>query len=199
MSACEKTQIRGLTLDHYLMVPLQVSQTPLEQVRIEKQRPECVVVNQRLARYPLLFQQILRYTDADDLDATDLKFALHSAQRVLSRTNEQIKQQENRSRLVSLSSHLTFPDDESLELDLTAPTRNGEPRLLIKEGDLLKGYSHRRQSKRKLLHTYLFSDMLLFTARNLGLIERLSSRNSLQAPDSVFVYRTVSVWTMEQN
>jgi hypothetical protein len=179
------------------MVPLQVSQAvrTMANTLIPK---TLIITFQRLARYPLLFQHILKYTDDDDADVTDLKFALHSAERVLNRTNEQIKQQENQAKLVFLSNHLAFLHDDSLQLDLTAPTRNGQPRLLIKEGELLKGYSHRRQTKRKILYTYLFSDMLLFTTKNLGLKERLSSRISLQVPDTVFVYRAVSVRPMAQ-
>lgn len=65
-----------------------------------------------MARYPLLFGQILRYTENDDPDVTDLKLAIRNAQQVLTRTNEQMKQQETEALLAYLSENLTFPDDE---------------------------------------------------------------------------------------
>lgn len=147
----------------------------------------------RLARYPLLFQQVLRYTDDDDPDATDLKLAIRNAQLTLARTNENLKMHENEEKLAYLSEHLSFPDNETVGLDLTAPTRNGERRLLLKEGELLKGYNHRRQSKRRTLHAYLFNDMLLLTSRALGIRERFAGMNAVQDPDAIFVYKTVRV------
>lgn len=139
----------------------------------------------------MLFQQILRYTEDDDPDIKDLKLAVRNAQLVLSRTNEHLKMQESDAKLAYLSEHLAFPDDQTVGLDLTAPTRYGQPRLLIKEGELLKGYSHRRPSKRKMLHAYLFTDLLLLTSQAMGLRERFSNMSLGQVPDAIFVYKTV--------
>ncbi|KAK9896443.1 hypothetical protein P389DRAFT_211187 [Cystobasidium minutum MCA 4210] len=167
VDAIAATRINGLNLEHFLLEPMQ-----------------------RLARYPLLFGQILRYTENDDPDVTDLKLAIRNAQQVLTRTNEQMKQQETEALLAYLSENLTFPDDESLTIDLTAPTRYGKPRRLIKEGTLVKGYNHHRQTKRKDLYAYLFSDMLLLTTKTLSLRDRFSNRLPASSADATYIYKT---------
>ena len=116
------------------------------------------------------------------------------AQSVLNSTNEGIRDQENEATLQYLSDNLVFTDDASIRLDLTAPTRVMGKRKLLLEGMLVKGYQHRRQSKRKELQTYLFNDFLLFTTKSLGLREKLSAATSQQQqhPDQIMVYRAVS-------
>lgn len=153
--------------------------------------PHPSVLFQRLARYPLLFSQILHYTEAEEQDFTDIKLAIRNAQQVLARTNEQLKQEEDKALLVQLSEHLIFPEDENIVLDLTAPTRSGRQRRLVKDGDLVKGYAHRRQSKRKDLHVYLFNDILLLTTKNVGLRERFSGRAPAHDTDAIYIYRAV--------
>lgn len=167
------TRVNGLGLEHFLLEPMQ-----------------------RLARYPLLLQQILKYTSADDADFADLRGALQLSQGVLNETNEGLRAQEDEEKLGFLSDNLIFPDDQSIRLDLTAPTRLLGPRHLLKEGMLVKGYGHKRQSKRKELQTYLFNDFVLFTTASVGhgLKDRLAvagqQRDASQHPDSIMVYRT---------
>lgn len=148
-----------------------------------------------MARYPLLLQQILKYTSTDDADYADLIAALQVSQGVLNETNEGLRAQEDEEKLGFLSDNLIFPDDQSIRLDLTAPTRLLGPRRLLKEGMLVKGYSHKRQSKRKELQTYLFNDFILFTTASLGLKDRFAAagqqRDASQHPDSIMVYRAV--------
>jgi hypothetical protein len=122
---------------------------------------------------------------------TNLKLALRSAHQVLNRTNEQIRRQEVQEKLAYLSDNIVFVDDQSIRLDLTAQTRFVGTRDILKEGLLVKGYNHRRSSKRKELHAYLFNDLLLFTTRSVGLKERLSGRLSAQS-ELIPVYRAVS-------
>lgn len=122
----------------------------------------------------------------------DLKLAIRNAQRVLNRTNEQIRFQENEEKLASLSDHLLFADDDTLAIDLKAPTRDGQTRILLKEGLLIKGYDHRRHTKRKELHTFLFNDMVLFTVKSLSMRERFSGRSTTPVPGAFYVYKTVS-------
>ena len=142
-------------------------------------------------------QQILKYTSADDADFADLQGALQLSQGVLNETNEGLRAQEDEEKLGFLSDNLIFPDDQSIRLDLTAPTRLLGPRRLLKEGMLVKGYGHKRQSKRKELQTYLFNDFVLFTtvSLGLGLKDRLAvagqQRDASQHPDSIMVYRAV--------
>ena len=142
-------------------------------------------------------QQILKYTSGDDADFAELQGALQLSQGVLNETNEGLRAQEDEEKLGFLSDNLIFPDDQSIRLDLTAPTRLLGPRRLLKEGMLVKGYGHKRQSKRKELQTYLFNDFVLFTtvSLGLGLKDRLAvagqQRDASQHPDSIMVYRAV--------
>lgn len=140
-------------------------------------------------------QQILKYTDPDSGEHVDLSEALQVAQGVLNGTNEGIREQEDEATLQYLSDNLVFPEDPTLRLDLTAPTRLMGKRKLLMEGMLIKGYQHRRSSKRKDLQTYLFNDLLLFTTKSLGLKDRLSGATQQQQlhPDSVMVYRAASL------
>lgn len=135
---------------------------------------------QRLARYPLLLGQIIMFTESDNPDLNDLKAGLEAAQRVLNSTNEGLREQENEGRLQYLSETLVFPDDASIRLDLTAPTKYMGERKLLKEGPLVKGWAHKRSSKRKDLAAILFNDFLLFTTTAApagagGAMERLSA------------------------
>jgi hypothetical protein len=182
--------VNGLALEHFLLEPMQASSRPSS----EPHTSLTILLVQRLARYPLLLQQILKYTDGDSIEHNDLSDALTTAQSVLNSTNEGIRDQENEATLQYLSDNLVFTDDTSIRLDLTAATRNMGKRKLLMEGMLIKGYHHRRQSKRKELQTYLFNDLLLFTTKSLGLKERLSvATQQPQHSDSITVYRAVSL------
>lgn len=120
--------------------------------------------HKRLARYPLLFEQVLVYSDNEDNnDVTDLREGVSVAKKVLKAANEQIKQRENEQKLAHLSDHLIFSDDPSISIDLTSATQHLGKRQLIKEGPLQRSHRHRRASKRKDLYVYLFNDMLLMT------------------------------------
>lgn len=152
----QSLKVNGLELEHYLLEVLQ-----------------------RLARYPLLIGQILRYTDEDHPDYRTLTEALQTAETVLSSTNEMVRSAENNELMLFLSSlELSTVDavgfcldpsfsDATLSdgvpqqrLDLTTPTRFGRPRSLIKEGKLTKS-----KGSGRILTLYLFSDLLLFTEK----------------------------------
>ncbi|KAF9806131.1 hypothetical protein IEO21_08793 [Rhodonia placenta] len=121
---------RNLDLSSYLLVPMQ-----------------------RITRYPLLIKQILHYTEMSD-DRRQIENALAIAERILENINETIREQEGRERLRVISKDLWLGHGR---LDLTAPTRYGKTRRLLKEGTLMKAKSGRR------LRAFLCSDILVLT------------------------------------
>ncbi|CDO71918.1 hypothetical protein BN946_scf184940.g65 [Trametes cinnabarina] len=121
---------RNLDLSSYLLVPMQ-----------------------RITRYPLLFKQIIHYTEPDD-DRTQIERAREMAEKVLNHINETIRDQEGRERLKEVSKDLWIGQGR---LDLTAPTRYMGPRKLLREGVLMKAKSGRK------LRAFLCSDILVLT------------------------------------
>ena len=110
---------------------------------------------QRITRYPLLFQQILRYTEEDHPDHPTVAAALQTAQSLLDTTNEAIRQQETNEQLKKLSENLYIGQ---ARLDLTKPTRFMGPRTILKQDTLAKAKSGRK------LQVILCNDMLLLLA-----------------------------------
>ncbi|KAI0333129.1 hypothetical protein GY45DRAFT_1320068 [Cubamyces sp. BRFM 1775] len=121
---------RNLDLSSYLLVPMQ-----------------------RITRYPLLFKQIIHYTEPGE-DRTQIERAQDMAEKVLNHINETIREQEGRERLKEVSKDLWIGQGR---LDLTAPTRYMGPRKLLKEGILMKAKSGRK------LRAFLCSDILVLT------------------------------------
>ncbi|KAI0657182.1 hypothetical protein C8Q70DRAFT_1005943 [Cubamyces menziesii] len=121
---------RNLDLSSYLLVPMQ-----------------------RITRYPLLFKQIIHYTEPGD-DRTQIERAQDMAEKVLNHINETIREQEGRERLKEVSKDLWVGQGR---LDLTAPTRYMGSRKLLKEGILMKAKSGRK------LRAFLCSDILVLT------------------------------------
>ncbi|KAI0781525.1 hypothetical protein BD413DRAFT_505992 [Trametes elegans] len=135
LSAClqrlrDDPTARNLDLSSYLLVPMQ-----------------------RITRYPLLFKQIIHYTDTGD-DRSQIENARDMAEKVLAHINETIREQEGRERLKEVSKDLWIGQGR---LDLTAPTRYMGPRKLLKEGVLMKAKSGRK------LRAFLCSDILVLT------------------------------------
>ena len=91
---------RGLDLSHFLLVPMQ-----------------------RLTRYPLLLAQILRYTPHEHVDSVKIESAKHTAESILAKTNEAIRENEDLSALAKLSENLWLGDQ--VRLDLTKPFADG--------------------------------------------------------------------------
>lgn len=108
---------------------------------------------QRITRYPLLIRQILHYTDSAD-EQRLVQGALDTAEKILNKINETIRDQEGRETLKRISENLWIGQGR---LDLTAPTRYMGPRKLLKEGTLLKAKSGRK------LHAFLCSDIFVLT------------------------------------
>ncbi|KAI0373139.1 hypothetical protein BV20DRAFT_1042030 [Pilatotrama ljubarskyi] len=135
LSAClqrlrDDPAARNLDLSSYLLVPMQ-----------------------RITRYPLLFRQIIHYTEPGE-DRSQIEDSQHMAEKVLEHINETIREQEGRERLKEVSKDLWIGEGR---LDLTAPTRYMGPRKLLKEGILMKAKSGRK------LRAFLCSDILVLT------------------------------------
>jgi hypothetical protein len=68
---------------------------------------------QRVTRYPLLIEKILKHTSINHPDYQPIKQALDCARQLNERINKQISEQESSSRLDWLQQHLIFGSDEN--------------------------------------------------------------------------------------
>jgi len=68
---------------------------------------------QRVTRYPLLIEKILKHTLINHFDYQSIKQALICARELNERINKQISEQESSSRLDWLQQHLIFGSDEN--------------------------------------------------------------------------------------
>ena len=87
----------------------------------------------RLARYPLLLENILKYTADGDPDKTDIPKAIAMIKDFLSKVNAESGKAENQFTLMSLNRELKFRPGEFVDLKLTE-----ENRQLIFKGMLKK-------------------------------------------------------------
>ncbi|KAF2834577.1 citron like protein [Patellaria atrata CBS 101060] len=85
----------------------------------------------RLARYPLLLENVLKYTADDNPDKDDIPKAIKMIKDVLSRVNIESGKAENRFNLQQLARELKFRNGEYIDLKLT-----DESRQLIYKGGL---------------------------------------------------------------
>lgn len=87
----------------------------------------------RLARYPLLLENVLKYTEANNTDKEDIPKAMTLIRNLLSRVNAESGKAENRFNLKRLHEQLRFRPNERVDLKLT-----DEKRELIYKGTLKK-------------------------------------------------------------
>lgn len=87
----------------------------------------------RLARYPLLLDNVLKYTEPGNQDTQDVPKAMKMIRDLLSRVNEESGKAENRFNLKRLHEQLRFRPNERVDLKLTDPGRE-----LIYKGTLKK-------------------------------------------------------------
>ncbi|KAK3310825.1 CNH domain-containing protein [Chaetomium strumarium] len=73
----------------------------------------------RLARYPLLLENVLKYTEDDNPDKQDIPKVLTMIRDLLSRVNEESGKAENRFNLRRLHEQLRFRPNEKVDLKLT--------------------------------------------------------------------------------
>ena len=101
---------------------------------------------QRVTRYPLLIEKILKHTPADHSDYVPVKDALESARKINEQINQQISEQESQTRLDWLEQHLVFGSDDNNSdgyvfdelLKLNSKTKYNVHRQLILHGLVMK-------------------------------------------------------------
>lgn len=108
----------------------------------------------RLARYPLLFEQLLKYTDDDNPDKVLLPIAIQKIKALLSRVNDETGRNENRLQLSQLSNRLVFKPGDTVDLRL-----GDRDREMVFKGTLKKRSG--TQSDNADIHVYLFDHALL--------------------------------------
>ncbi|EFW99050.1 Rho guanyl nucleotide exchange factor [Grosmannia clavigera kw1407] len=77
----------------------------------------------RLARYPLLLENVLKYTEADNPDLVDIPRVLVIIRDLLSRVNAESGKAENRFNLRRLDEQLEFRPNEKVDLKLREANR----------------------------------------------------------------------------
>ena len=87
----------------------------------------------RLARYPLLLENVQKYTADDNQDKKDIPEAIRQIKEILTRVNAESGKAENHLSLVNLNNSLKFSPGEYMDLKLTE-----EGRQLVFKGSLKK-------------------------------------------------------------
>ncbi|WFD01264.1 RHO1 GDP-GTP exchange protein 2 [Malassezia yamatoensis] len=108
----------------------------------------------RLARLPLLFEQVLKYTEEENPDKVLLPIAIQKIKALLSRVNQETGRNENRMQISQLSDRLVFRAGETVNLRLKDPHRE-----LVFRGSLKKRSGS--QSDNADIQVYLFDHALL--------------------------------------
>ena len=105
----------------------------------------------RLARYPLLLENVGKYTADDNPDKQDIPRAIKMIKDLLSRVNTESGKAENHFNLMQLNQQLKFPPGQYVDLKLTE-----EGRQLLFKGALKKGVSDSGD-----VQTFLFDHAIL--------------------------------------
>lgn len=105
----------------------------------------------RLARYPLLLENVLKYTAEGNPDKQDIPRAIALIRDVLSKVNVESGKAENHFNLMQLNQQLKWRPGEYVDLKLTE-----ENRQLIFKGALKKGPTDSND-----IHAYLFDHAVL--------------------------------------
>lgn len=111
----------------------------------------------RLARYPLLLEQIHKYSEPGNPDCDDLPKAMAMIRGLLSRVNEESGKAENKHNLKILHEQLLFGPRDRVNLKLT-----DENRELIYKGDMKK-----TPTDTSSLTVYLFDHAVLLVKNKL--------------------------------
>ena len=106
----------------------------------------------RLARYPLLLENVLKYTADDNPDKHDIPRAIVSIRETLTRVNEESGKAENHYNLMNLNSQLKWGQIPHMDLKLTE-----EARQLIFKSNLKKAPT----SEAADITAYLFDHAVL--------------------------------------
>lgn len=125
----------------------------------------------RLARYPLLLENVLKYTEPGNPDLENIPKALKMIRDFLSRVNDESGKAESRFNLKQLHENLRWKANEQVDLKLT-----DENRQLLQKGGLKKAINDPTE-----ITTYLFDHAVLFVRTKL-----------VGKKEEVKVYRRVS-------
>ncbi|KAF2858943.1 CNH-domain-containing protein [Piedraia hortae CBS 480.64] len=106
----------------------------------------------RLARYPLLLENVLKYTSEDNPDIKDIPVAIKWIRETLARVNEESGKAENHYNLMSLNAQLKWGQIPHMDLKLTE-----EARQLIFKSNLKK----QPTSEQADITAYLFDHAVL--------------------------------------
>ena len=129
----------------------------------------------RLARYPLLLENVVKYTADDNPDKQDIPKAIQLIRDVLSKVNIESGKAENLFNLNQLNQHLKWRPGEYVDLKLTE-----EGRLLLYKGALKKAPADNND-----IQAYLFDHAVLLVR-----VKIINKREELK------VYRKVrKLWT----
>jgi hypothetical protein len=113
----------------------------------------------RLARYPLLLENVLKYTEPGNPDKDDIPVAMKMIKDLLTRVNAESGKAENRFNLKRLHEQLRFRPNERVDLKLT-----DEKRELVFKGTLKKSPTDPSD-----IQAYLFDHaMLLVRVKMIG-------------------------------
>jgi hypothetical protein len=120
--------------------------------RFQNQKLESLLILpvQRIPRYRLLLEQLLKYTPEDHVDYHTVSDALEKICQLAMYNNEQIRARENLNKMMEIMMSI----EPTSRIDLFAPS----DRKFIKEGNLLKQCRRRY----KEFQFWLFSDELLY-------------------------------------
>ncbi|KAK9235462.1 CNH domain-containing protein [Lipomyces kononenkoae] len=110
----------------------------------------------RLAKYPLLLEQVLKYTPADSPDKDSVAKVITLIKDFLTKLNIETGKANNRIDLMQLSRSLVFPPGEYVDLKLTE-----EGRQILFQGSLKR----RLQDPQADVSVYLLDHCLLFVRR----------------------------------
>ncbi|KAI9804541.1 MAG: hypothetical protein M1825_001440 [Sarcosagium campestre] len=105
----------------------------------------------RLARYPLLLENVVKYTSDENPDKKDIPRAIQLIRDFLSRVNVESGKAENHFNLMQLNQQLKFKQGEYVDLKLTE-----ESRQLLFKGALKKAPGDNTD-----IHAYLFDHAVL--------------------------------------
>ena len=107
----------------------------------------------RLARYPLLLENVMKYTADDNPDKQDISKAIEGIRQVLTQVNIESGKSENHFTLMQLDQQLSFRPGEFVDMKLTE-----EDRKLLFKGMLKKNPTDNMAD----IQTFLFDNFLIF-------------------------------------
>ncbi len=131
----------------------------------------------RLARYPLLLENVLKYTDPDNPDKEDIPKVLVMIRELLSRVNAESGKAENRFNLRRLHEQLRFRPNEKVDLKLT-----DEGRELV-----VKSQFKKSPTENPDITAFLFDHaVLLVRIKQVGKTEEVKAYRRVRAPTTGF-------------